>query len=189
MPHCLNLEEMERVWSCTRSQVVKAGSPAPPMQPVSMLASLVLSPAEFLALAERWKLSNKEKHLGSFLAEHREEARKEFTPLKYFQDLMVQKIERGFVEELTRYCDRVDCYLTIKDWTVPVMPLGGRDLIAAGVAKGPVLGIVLARVRSRWMASGYKLTKEELLEMVVKDVEEDTELKNSDRATKKQRIV
>ena len=189
MPHCLDVEEMKRVWSCTRSQTVEAGSPTHSMQPVSMVAGVVLSPAEFLSLAERWKLSNKEKNLGSFLVEHREEARKESTLVKYYQDLLVRQVERSFVEELARYCDRMDCYLAVRDWTVPVMPLSGRDLMAAGVAKGAMVGIIKERMKSRWMESHYKLGREELLEMVVKEVEKDAEHMNSDRAAKKQRII
>ena len=61
--------------------------------------------------------------------------------------------------------------------------------MAAGVAKGAMVGIIKEYMKSRWMESHYKLGREELLEMVFKEVEKDAELMNSDRAAKKQQII
>jgi tRNA nucleotidyltransferase/poly(A) polymerase len=36
----------------------------------------------------------------------------------------------------------------------PTMPLAGRDLIAAGLAKGPAIGAALARAKAAWMEGG-----------------------------------
>ncbi|GGK37342.1 CCA tRNA nucleotidyltransferase [Salinarimonas ramus] len=38
--------------------------------------------------------------------------------------------------------------------SIPVLPLRGRDLIAAGVPKGPAIGEAMARARARWLALG-----------------------------------
>ncbi|WP_029029373.1 CCA tRNA nucleotidyltransferase [Salinarimonas rosea] len=37
---------------------------------------------------------------------------------------------------------------------VPTIPLRGRDLIAAGVPRGPAVGAAMARARARWLAIG-----------------------------------
>ncbi|MGP9821545.1 CCA tRNA nucleotidyltransferase [Salinarimonas sp. NSM] len=37
---------------------------------------------------------------------------------------------------------------------VPTMPLRGRDLVAAGVPKGPAVGAAMARARAHWLALG-----------------------------------
>ncbi|WP_372426540.1 CCA tRNA nucleotidyltransferase [Salinarimonas chemoclinalis] len=37
---------------------------------------------------------------------------------------------------------------------VPTIPLRGRDLVAAGVPKGPAVGAAMARARARWLALG-----------------------------------
>jgi poly(A) polymerase len=42
-----------------------------------------------------------------------------------------------------------------KDWQRPVFPLSGHQVMAAGVAKGPAVGKVLAEVEAWWVASGF----------------------------------
>lgn len=46
---------------------------------------------------------------------------------------------------------------------MPVFPLHGRDLIAAGLRPGPGLGEALARLRRIWLASGCLASRAELL--------------------------
>ena len=48
-------------------------------------------------------------------------------------------------------------------WTPPVMPVRGADLIAAGMPAGPDVGEKLSRLENAWLASNFKLTKDELL--------------------------
>lgn len=48
----------------------------------------------------------------------------------------------------------------------PVFPLKGRDLLDAGVLKGPELGEKLARLEKVWVDSGFTLDREALLERV-----------------------
>lgn len=44
---------------------------------------------------------------------------------------------------------------TANDWQRPVFPLGGNDVLAAGVAKGPAVGQVLAEVEAWWIDNGF----------------------------------
>ncbi len=46
---------------------------------------------------------------------------------------------------------------------LPVFPLQGRDLLAAGLPPGPELGRILARLRGWWLAGGCTATREECL--------------------------
>jgi poly(A) polymerase/tRNA nucleotidyltransferase (CCA-adding enzyme) len=46
---------------------------------------------------------------------------------------------------------------------VPVFPLQGRDLIAAGVRPGPAMGVALKRLRGVWLESGCVADREALL--------------------------
>lgn len=74
--------------------------------------------------------------------------------------------------------DAVELAATLAGWTeagksavlqslettnVGPFPLGGDDLIARGFAPGPALGAELDRLEKKWIASGFKLTRNELL--------------------------
>jgi tRNA nucleotidyltransferase/poly(A) polymerase len=48
-------------------------------------------------------------------------------------------------------------------WTVPVFPVGGDDLIAAGMKPGVEMGRALNGMKASWIASGFTLTKEQML--------------------------
>jgi hypothetical protein len=39
---------------------------------------------------------------------------------------------------------------------VPVFPLAGRDLAAAGLPAGPAMGILLRELRAWWLAGGCR---------------------------------
>ncbi|MGL4405530.1 MAG: CCA tRNA nucleotidyltransferase, partial [Notoacmeibacter sp.] len=48
-------------------------------------------------------------------------------------------------------------------WARPVFPVSGKDLKAKGFAEGEALGAALAQMETRWLESGFKLQREELL--------------------------
>ncbi|ADZ69593.1 CCA tRNA nucleotidyltransferase [Polymorphum gilvum] len=52
-----------------------------------------------------------------------------------------------------------------RNWPIPMFPVGGRDLLKQGVAAGPALGAVLARLRAAFMDSDYTMTREDLLRL------------------------
>jgi poly(A) polymerase len=51
-------------------------------------------------------------------------------------------------------------------WNVPVMPISGRDLIAAGIPPGPKLGACLAHLERAWIDSDFQLSGQALLAML-----------------------
>lgn len=48
-------------------------------------------------------------------------------------------------------------------WPRPIMPVTGKDLIAAGLKPGPMMGDELRRLEDYWIASGFKANKEMLM--------------------------
>ena len=48
-------------------------------------------------------------------------------------------------------------------WKRPVFPIGGKDLVKAGMQPGPDVGTRLKALEDRWVESGFKLAREELL--------------------------
>lgn len=51
-----------------------------------------------------------------------------------------------------------------RDWPLPRFPIGGRDLSGLGYEAGPKLGKELARLEEEWMASGFALSAQALLD-------------------------
>jgi tRNA nucleotidyltransferase/poly(A) polymerase len=52
----------------------------------------------------------------------------------------------------------------VRSWPRPKFPIGGADLIARGWDSGAALGQRLKHLEEEWIASGFTLTREDLLE-------------------------
>jgi tRNA nucleotidyltransferase/poly(A) polymerase len=50
-----------------------------------------------------------------------------------------------------------------ESWQRPVFPISGKDLVASGLEPGPAVGERLRALEERWVASGFRLTREALL--------------------------
>jgi tRNA nucleotidyltransferase/poly(A) polymerase len=50
-----------------------------------------------------------------------------------------------------------------QSWTKPVLPVTGKDLVAAGITPGPEIGVRLRALEERWIDSGFSLSREALL--------------------------
>jgi poly(A) polymerase/tRNA nucleotidyltransferase (CCA-adding enzyme) len=50
----------------------------------------------------------------------------------------------------------------LESMPVPVFPLHGRDLLAAGIAPGPAVGEILRELRALWLEGGCVMTEEDL---------------------------
>ena len=48
-------------------------------------------------------------------------------------------------------------------WQAPEFPLKGQDLLNAGLEKGPRIGEIMRALEAAWIASGFALSREELL--------------------------
>ncbi len=62
--------------------------------------------------------------------------------------------------------DPSDILAFLAGLTPPEFPLRGRDLMAAGIAPGPGLGVLLDRAEEAWRASGYADDRDALLARV-----------------------
>ena len=51
-------------------------------------------------------------------------------------------------------------------WSSPTMPLTGTDLLAAGLATGPMLGKALKTAEEAWISSDFSLGREALLRLI-----------------------
>ena len=138
------------------------------LEPVSLLVALVHSVQEVSETVAAWKLSNREAKLGLFVAQHRAQAYIMDTPLKAYQDLLVDGYPLSLVAEVLLYCGREQLCRELQAWTVPRMPVNGHHLIEAGVPPGRSVGRQLNALLSRWKESYYTLNKQELLDIARK---------------------
>lgn len=132
------------------------------LEPVSLLVTLMRSEDEAEKMSRNWKLSNAERKLGIFVVRQRENCYGG-SPLKYYQDLLVDGNPKAHVLELLRYCGRVKESVELDIWKIPVCPVNGHDLLEAGVINGPLFGRTLRDIKNKWKESYFTLSKEELL--------------------------
>jgi poly(A) polymerase len=52
-------------------------------------------------------------------------------------------------------------------WQPPRMPVSGRDLVAAGLEKGPAIGAAIRAAEALWLASDFALDREALVSAVL----------------------
>lgn len=55
-------------------------------------------------------------------------------------------------------------------WTSPVLPVGGKDVLALGVKPGPDVGAILSLVEQWWIAAGFPADKAEVHRRLVQAV-------------------
>lgn len=76
--------------------------------------------------------------------------------------LALQRLDRDG-EDLRELCQH------LQQWDLPTFPVKGKDLIAAGVTPGPEMGVRLSDCEARWVESGFRLGKAELLDGISSD--------------------
>jgi len=50
-----------------------------------------------------------------------------------------------------------------RDWPVPELPIGGADVIRAGIRSGPDVGVLIAAVETWWIAHDFTPDREACL--------------------------
>jgi len=128
---------------------------------VSALATLVDSKDEE-SFFKFWKLSSAEEAKVRNLVRNRvvswteERVEMMLTRDKFPLDHVVSMLEVAGEPTLARYAE---------DFQVPVFPVTGKDLLAAGMVPGPEMGQRLRKLESAWAFSRFTKSKEELLEL------------------------
>lgn len=158
-----SMQELTRAWNEQKIH---------PLQPETLLCSLVKTAAEAEELAKRWKLSNAEKALGKFTTEHRQPKAHEHV-LKPYQDMIVsspntqgKNLVKNHIVELLHYQGRHDRAKEIKAWCIPEFPITGGHLKKLGVKPGPEFGKMLGKLKEVWKDSYFTASEADLLEKV-----------------------
>lgn len=131
--------------------------------PVAALSSAINTVGGLDMLRSRWKFSNDVYNKARFVIENRNKPLDETVAKRMLAD---PKIRSEHVFALAASRGRADLIQKLKTWQPPEFPVNGSDLIAAGMKPGPDMGRALAVLRNEWEASGFKLTRNELLKRI-----------------------
>jgi tRNA nucleotidyltransferase (CCA-adding enzyme) len=128
--------------------------------PAAALSACINTLGGLETLRRRWKFGNDTYNVVKFCIENRNIP---FDVTEAKRMLADPKIRKEYVFALAESRGRQDLVRQLNSWTPPEFPINGSDLIAAGIKQGPEMGKRLAALRNDWEASGFKLTKNELL--------------------------
>ncbi|MBB13267.1 MAG: poly(A) polymerase [Flavobacteriaceae bacterium] len=110
-------------------------------------------------LANTWRMSNDESKLLRFLVYNKDK------PLD--KDSAIDFLHSGYskqtVLDLLNIQNKSSLGDVIKQYEKPEFPITGKDLIAKGMEPGIELGRTLDDLKLKWKQSGYKLSKDDLL--------------------------
>lgn len=112
------------------------------------------------AISRRWKMSNEERQRVGYVSRSLIQDGYDLTGAR--RDVVDGKPAR-MVADVLRLRIRPDDAEEILSWDVPIFPLTGADLKAAGMTQGVALGNAMRRMREAWIGSGYTLGRDELL--------------------------
>ncbi|CAH2312679.1 CCA tRNA nucleotidyltransferase 1, mitochondrial [Pelobates cultripes] len=166
LPEDVNLTEFARVCGHSAHLCPK---------PLTLLTALFSNPDAVNKLELRLKISKEEKNLALFLLKQRNELTadsRDSEPLKPYQDYVIDSREPDAhkkICELLKYQGEEKMFKDMECWTLPRFPVSGHDLRRMGINSGKELGKILMELRERWKESGYKSSKEELLNSVVRE--------------------
>lgn len=127
--------------------------------PVTLIMSLTNTKDQLDHFINSWHWSNSEKDLAQFLFDHKFE-RLDTDKAKF---MLVDGVPFKFIEELCALTTNPSVLKDIQNWNIPVFPVTGKDLIAAGMKPGPDMGRKLSSLRHLWIISDFSMTKDELL--------------------------
>ena len=124
------------------------------------------------AVAKRWKLSRKEAEQlrallsGEHLPDDDAAIKAWYRKLDKddaFDQLLVYAAQQGWGVDHPQFAATQHI---IAEWQVPLFPVTGADIKAAGIAEGKEIGRWLSYLEQYWEARDYTLSKEQLLSLL-----------------------
>ncbi|MGD0141874.1 MAG: CCA tRNA nucleotidyltransferase [Rhizomicrobium sp.] len=158
LPGALNIARLERL------AAIDSASFLTPDAVLRLAALLASDPAQVQAIADRFKLSNADRARLEDLANAKEKI-VSYLSIREVRKLLYRIGSGPFRDRVfLRWAEDVKesnaiqwrALLALADaWERPVFPLTGREVMAAGVAEGPLVGRILAEVEDWWIDSDF----------------------------------
>ncbi|XP_017008359.2 CCA tRNA nucleotidyltransferase 1, mitochondrial [Drosophila takahashii] len=154
-----NLQEFERL--CAALEHFEK-----PHYPILYMTGMLHSIEDAMTMHKRLKLSAYERDLARFITQEREKVGTNYTTLRDYQKLCLQKyIQRDYVEQLLKYSNKQELYNQLKAWVKPDFPIKGNALAEHGL-KGIRLGLLMDALKLLWADSDFQLTNDDLLKKI-----------------------
>lgn len=136
--------------------------------PVTLMAAYCSAEAGMIeTLATKWKWSADERYKGKNICHNL--MHESFTLADAKRQTVLGNDKAWGVQTLLAKCDKASAAI-LEAWDVPVLPVAGADLVAAGMKPGPNVGITHRMMRDRWIDSNYTMTKNDLLQLIPEEV-------------------
>lgn len=160
LPARPNMTEFDALWNRSRHLS---------LQPVTLLAAMLMSEEEAIALNDRLKMSAYDRDLVIFIITNRED-KPNLKPLLPYQRLVVnskRKVSemKEWVVELLKY-QNSPLLEEFKAWEVPRFPVTGNMLKEKGISGGRQMGAVLNGLKSYWVGNDFKPSVEDILQQI-----------------------
>lgn len=126
----------------------------------SAMGWYVINASSIDQTATAWKWSGEERARAKFIA-----VNSRVNSLSDWKEMLVDGAPLDWVADLTALNGLGRNLLA--SWVAPKLPVGGADLIAAGMTPGPAMGDVLKTLERLWKDSDYKLTRDDLLKDLI----------------------
>lgn len=159
----VNIERFESV----HNAAVRGG-----LRPVALWSFAFDNEAEFAEHRKIWKMSGEEDFIGKFVIKHRGK-----TEVKHFQDIMVDAPNQMYGKYLEAFIQLCLCRggdeelrRGVEKWEVPKCPISGGIVVKHFGVKGPLVSKLFTKGKNEWKKSYFTLTKDEILEVLKKDV-------------------
>lgn len=131
--------------------------------PIVAMSAMLNTVGGLDALRSKWKFPNDDYNKARFILEYRHKPINETEARRL---LASPKVKSEYVFALLEARGKGNLGQKLKSWQPPEFPINGSDLIAIGLQPGRELGIKLADLRNKWEESGFKLTKDQLMQKV-----------------------
>ncbi|CAL2042567.1 unnamed protein product [Caenorhabditis brenneri] len=157
LPEECNLDRFHKVYTRYPKDV----------EPMTMIACLCEQEDQIAEFHRITKLSNDERLLGEFILHERQAAMENFDNDDWWIDRIVDlEVRPGHENQPTRLRQRLiqlarsvladeDRIQKIQDFEAPKFPIGGRELMGAGVGRGPKVRNVLLYLYELWKKSRF----------------------------------
>lgn len=150
--HTLNLYDVAKL---TENPITRLVAVTPNWNPSAKYPTLLET------LKDQWHVSSDEYKLAEFLVKTKDTTIGTMEDLK--EMVLLHNVRKDWVKELAALLHREEELEELDKWHPPVFPLTGKDLIGLGVAPGPRMGDILARLKRDWVSNLCMPPREELL--------------------------